>query len=239
MPSVAPLSFKSDFGYYGLRVNPTFDELLQTVRNPHRIPIPDRRAKWLALGPYRNFIEDAERAYNESIYNATDYRESGAHLPLSAAIVTASMAGQDRTFDHYHVQGESLNQQEALEAAFEHFNREARQRTDTDRREHLRRIHGSNSTHPTVYAHHDELREAGVHHWIPAPRPAPSSSSWQTPTRNMAAAGHPQAPQFTEFGVLNRGQPSSFRPGVASVTQNPTYERMRDPAQGWDPRWDW
>ena len=227
MPSVAPLSFKSDFGYYGLRVNPSFEQVVGTVRKPLRIPLPDRRAKWLAMGPYRNFIEDAERAYNESIYNATDYRESGAHLPLSAARMGASMAGQDRTFDHYHTQGESLNQQEALEAAFEHFNRDARQRTDADRREHLRRTHGSNSTHPTIYAAHHELAEAGVHHWIPAPRPAPSSSSWQTPTRNMAAAGYPQAPQFAEFGVLNRGQPSSFRPGVVSTTQTPTYERMR------------
>ena len=230
MPSVAPLSFKSEFGYYGLRVNPTFEQVVGTVRKPLRIPLPDRRAKWLALGPYRNFIEDAERAYNESIYNATDYRESGAHLPLSAARVRPSMAGQDRTFGHYHTQGESLNQQEALDAAFEHFNRNARQQTDADRREHLRRTHGPNSTHPVVYAAHGELAEAGVHHWIPASRPAPSSSSWQTPTRNMVAAGYPQAPQFREFGVLNRGQPSTFRPAVASTTQTQTYERMRD---GW------
>ena len=230
MPSVAPLSFKSDFGYYGLRVNPTFEQVVGTVRKPLRIPLPDRRAKWLALGPYRNFIEDAERAYNESIYNATDYRESGAHLPLSAARVRPSMAGQDRTFEHYHTQGDSLNQQEALEASFEHFNREARQRTEADRREHLRRTHGSNSTHPTVYAAHHELEEAGVHHWIPAPRPAPSSSSWQTPIHNMAAAGYHQAPQFPEFGRLNQGQPSSFRPAGTPTTQNPTYERMRD---GW------
>jgi hypothetical protein len=58
---VAPLSYKNQLGYYGLRINPTFDQVLKTVRNPLRIPLPDRRAKWYALSPYRAFILDAEQ----------------------------------------------------------------------------------------------------------------------------------------------------------------------------------
>ena len=40
------LSYTDKFGWYGLRVNPTYDELLDTVRKPVRIPIPSREAKW-------------------------------------------------------------------------------------------------------------------------------------------------------------------------------------------------
>ena len=58
---VAPLSYKNQLGYYGLRINPTSDQVLKTVRNPLRIPLPDRRAKWYALSPYRAFILDAEQ----------------------------------------------------------------------------------------------------------------------------------------------------------------------------------
>ena len=59
----APLSYKSEYGYYGLRVNPTFEQVVATVRKPLRIPLPDRKAKWYALSPYRGLILDAsERA---------------------------------------------------------------------------------------------------------------------------------------------------------------------------------
>ena len=44
--AVAPLSYGSQFGYYGLRVNPTLEQAIKTVRKPLRIPVPDRRAKW-------------------------------------------------------------------------------------------------------------------------------------------------------------------------------------------------
>ena len=228
MTSVAPLSYKSEYGYYGLRVNPTFEQVIGTVRNPLRIPVPERKAKWLALGPYRNFIEDAERAYNESLYNATDYRESGAHLPLAAARVRPSMAGQDRSFEQYHMQGDSMNQQEALDAAVEHFNREHRQQEDQARRETLHRMHGSNSTHPTIYAARDQLGEVGIHHWVPPSTAASSSSSGRPQPRHLAAAGHPQASEFPDFRVLNMGAPSSVGGGVLPVSQTPSYERMRD-----------
>ena len=49
---IAPLSYTSTFGYYGLRVNPTFEQVIGTVRKPLRIPLPDRRAKWYANSPY-------------------------------------------------------------------------------------------------------------------------------------------------------------------------------------------
>ena len=59
------LSYGSQFGYYGLRENPTLEQVIGSVRKPLRIPLPDRRAKWYALSPYRALILDAEREAND------------------------------------------------------------------------------------------------------------------------------------------------------------------------------
>ena len=44
---------RDKFGYYGLIVKPTFEEVLDTTKKPLRIPIPDRKAKREALNFYR------------------------------------------------------------------------------------------------------------------------------------------------------------------------------------------
>ena len=74
----APLSYTSTFGYYGLRVNPTFDQVLGTIRKPLRIPLPDRRAKWYANSPYRALLDDAGTKFEEVGGAAHKFRESGA-----------------------------------------------------------------------------------------------------------------------------------------------------------------
>ena len=53
---------KDRFGYYGLRVEPTFDEALDAVKKPIRSPIPDRAAKRKAFSLFRNAVLDNERA---------------------------------------------------------------------------------------------------------------------------------------------------------------------------------
>ena len=89
------LSFTSQFGYFGLRVNPTFDQVLRTVRKPLRIPQPDRAAKWYALSAERSAILDAEDKYQDYEHTLIDYRRSGQELPESAARVRRSDAGLD------------------------------------------------------------------------------------------------------------------------------------------------
>ena len=224
----APLSYTSRFGYFGLRENPTFEQAVGTVRKPLGIPLPERKAKWEALGPYRNYLEDAERAYNERMYNTYDYRESGAHLPESAARVRSSMAGDDPVFDRIHRHGDAMDEGDAYEAAFDVMNREHLEKVEQDRRQYLRQSHGSNMTHPTIYAAREELGQAGVHHWLPAPRTQPDAPSFSVPPLQYAAAGHPQAREFTDFRVLNMEDPASVRAGRMTVSQNTTYERLRD-----------
>ena len=49
---MASLSYQDKYAWYGLRENPSFDQMLRSTRKPVRIPIPSREAKWYALSPY-------------------------------------------------------------------------------------------------------------------------------------------------------------------------------------------
>mgnify|MGYP003346567539 FL=1 len=74
------LSYTSKFGYYGLRVNPTLEQVVGTVRKPLRIPLPDRKAKWYANSPYRALILDAEEKYQDYEAKNIDYQIGRAHV---------------------------------------------------------------------------------------------------------------------------------------------------------------
>ena len=224
----APLSYTSQYGYYNLRVNPTFEQAVGTVRKPLRIPLPQRSAKWYALSPYRALILDAERKYNDYEHAALDYRSSGAELPEAAARVRPSDAGHDRVFEHYDHEHEARQAQQAYQTAYDLNKQEIRHKTMADRHEHLGSTYGSNRMHPTVEANHDELVEAGAPHYMPAPRPPPSFRSWPTPPQQFMSAGCPQAPEFPTFEALNSGQPQNLRTATLSRSQNMSYERMRD-----------
>jgi hypothetical protein len=54
------LQSKTKFAY-GWQIKPTFDEALDAVEKPLRIPLPDRRAKLMANSLYRNKIVANER----------------------------------------------------------------------------------------------------------------------------------------------------------------------------------
>ena len=78
---VAPLSFKSQKGYYDLRVNPTFDEVLGTARNPLRVPLPTREEKWYALGSYRALLLDQQELAAGYDRKSIEYQLAQGKLP--------------------------------------------------------------------------------------------------------------------------------------------------------------
>ena len=98
--STAPLSYNDKFAW-GLRINPSFNELAQTGNKPLRIPIPDRNAKWYANSVYRSFILDQSRKYNDYEHLKLDYAQSGAQLPEAAARVHPSDAGEDPAWENH------------------------------------------------------------------------------------------------------------------------------------------
>jgi hypothetical protein len=225
---VAPLSFTSQFGYYGLRVNPTFEQVAGTVRKPLRIPLPDRRATWYALSPYRALILDAAAKFNDYEHAKLDYRQSGAALPESAAQVRPSDAGQDPMFDELDAQHHAHVARQAYDAANQIQHEAERVATAAARSEYLHAAYGANEMHPVIAAEHDELEEAGVPHVMPGPRIPPLLRNYRKGPPQYASAGQPQAPEFPAFEVLNMGQPETLRQGNLSHSQNLTYEQARD-----------
>ena len=224
---VAPLSFTSQYGYYGLRVNPSFDQVVGTIRKPLRIPVPDRAAKWYALSAYRSFILDAEQKYNSVESAKIDYRQSGAELPESAAQVRPSEAGDDPAFARIHADGQRMEQKDAYDLADSAMKEDHRQMTELTRNEQLRRSHGPNRMNPVVEASHEQLVEAGVPHEMPAPRMPPLIRSWPAPPPQWSCAGQLQAPEFPTFESLNMGQPQDLRKATLTPSQNLTYEQAR------------
>lgn len=228
---IAPLSYTSTFGYYGLRVNPTFDQVLGTVRKPLRIPLPDRRAKWYANSPYRALLDDAGKKFEEVEGAAHMFRESGAEVPESAAQVRPSPAGQSPTFDQIHEQGRRADENDAIEMAHHITHMEESRKTAALRREILSKSYGPNRMNATIEAEHEQLETAGVPHYMPKPRTVPPKAFFTKPPAQMVAGGQPQAPEFPTFELLNMGQPESLRAATLSASQNMTYERMRDLVQ--------
>ena len=127
MTAAAPLSYENHIGYYGLRVNPTFDEALQSVRKPLRIPVPNRRATWHATSPYRALILDAEQRLSGIEGALLDYRNSGAELDEHAARVRPSAASEDNAWMHVEEDNRRLHDQHQHEEAAR-FLREQHQR---------------------------------------------------------------------------------------------------------------
>ena len=222
------LSYTSKFGYYGLRVNPTLEQVVGTVRNPLRIPLPDRKAKWYANSPYRALILEAEEKYQNYERAAIDYRQAGADAPESAARVRESDAAADETFDRIDEHHRRMEEHEAIETSHRLMQQEESRKTAANRREILRLSHAPNKTDPTIEMEHEELEVAGVRHYMPMPRSLPPKAHYTRPLAQLAASGLPQAPEFTPFEQLNMGQPADVRIATLSTSQNMTYERLRD-----------
>ena len=222
------LSYTSKFGYYGLRVNPTLEQVVGTVRKPLKIPLPDRKAKWYANSPYRALILDAEEKYQDYERAAIDYRMAGPDAPESAARVRPSEAEGDPMFHEIDEQHRRMQEQEAHEISHRLIQEEESRKTAANRREILRLSHAPNRTNPTIEMEHEELEVAGVPHYMPMPRSLPPKAHFTRPLAQFAASGQPQAPEFTPFQQLNMGQPDNVRAATLSTNQNMTYERMRD-----------
>jgi hypothetical protein len=222
------LSYGSQFGYYGLRLNPTLEQVIGSIRKPLRIPVPDRRAKWYALSPYRALILDAEREANDYETSAMGYRNSGAQLPEAAAAIRPSDAGEDQSFRRIDENRRAIDLQSAYETAKQTMDQERKGKTKQRRKGVLRAQHGSNHIHPVVEAHHRSLKESGVPHHMPGIRLQPQPTKYPAPQQLFAAAGQPQHQEFPSFEMLNMGVPENLLTAHPSKELNMTYDRIRD-----------
>jgi hypothetical protein len=209
--TVAPLSGTDHFGYYGLRVRPSFEQAIGQSRQPLGIPIPNRWATWYSNSPYRSLIIDAEQKYNDFEHAVLDYRQSGAELPMHAAMVRPSDAGDgpswDRMARHQDDYHDYMAHQHAQAAAEEEEAMEGRMH----RRQQLVHAHYPRHAHAMMEAHHEELAEAGVsHHYIGSHPPTPRARHYSGGSELPLGTGRVLTPQLPPFQWAGRMVRTSY-----------------------------
>lgn len=222
----AQLSSTDKF-YHGLRIQQSYDELLQSTKKPLHIPIPDRSAKWFGLSNYRSLMLDAAKKFNNYEHLNLDYNESGAHLPLQAARVTSST--HDDAWDRIAAFQQGMEEEHEYETAFETLAEQQRQEATALRTQHLTG-YAPTVGHWSIEAHHDELEQAGVEHDTPVSRPMLTRTRLPAPVVLPVEANHlgRQRP-FPTFDELNYGRSRPWRP-VRPAPVSSSYERLREEA---------
>jgi hypothetical protein len=120
-----------DQGYYGLMVEPSYDQMLRSLKNKVRIPQPDRSAKWYALGPYRAFLLEQAKRFNDNQRKDLEYDDSGAQLPAAAERgAQESMAGTDDVWNRQEQFTSNLDAEEARRVAKAALDSERRQQAN-------------------------------------------------------------------------------------------------------------
>ena len=228
---VAPLSYTSQLGYYDLRVNPTFEQVVGTVRKPLGIPLPQRTDKWYALGQFRALILDQQELAAGYDRRSIEYQLNQGKLPEYAAHNQGpSPAGNDPIWDHYDHEHEARQHQQAYQDGIDQERSDREHHAAFMRRQALLQGYGPNRMHPVVEAHHDELEEAEVPHYMAALREPMPRRGMPAPPPEFVAYGQPQFREFPDFRTLNMGDPATVQAGALRPSQNMTYERVRDMA---------
>ena len=225
----AQLSYQDKKGYYGLRVEPTYDEMLWSLKKEVRIPQPDRSAKWYALGPYRAFLLEQAKRYNDNQRQDLEYDATGAHLPAAAERgAQNSMAGTDDTWNRQEQFNSNLDTEEARRLADNAMESERRAQANQMRRQQLS-AYGPSAGHWTVEAHDKDLEYRGIPHAAPMPKLTMPAGRWQAQPNEYIADGQPQAQEFPTFEQLNLGYDKRYKLGrPAPLAINKNYQQLRE-----------
>lgn len=223
---MAQLSYADKTAWYGLREQPTYEQLLHTVRKPTRIPIPSRAAKWYATGIYRDFLMESANRYHDHQQSLLEYRRGQGIMP-EHALNTDSTSGEDPVWGEHDGFNKSLDHEEAYSLAQHALENERRQTANTMRRQQLG-SYGPTLVHPTLEAHHPDLAAQNVPHPAPIPRASMPKMKWPAKPDEFIADGQPMATEFPTFEELNRGQDKRFRHGRVNPDVNETYEQLRE-----------
>lgn len=228
MVQAAQLSYTDTTGYYGLRVSPSYGEMLRSLEKKVFIPQPDRSAKWYATGIYRAFLLEQAKRFNDAQRKDLEYDDSGAALPRSAARGQQSMAGTDDTWDRQEQFNSNLDLEEAKRIATDALASERRGQANQVRKQQLSAGYGLVAGHWTVDAHHEDLQKGSIPHAAPLPKLARPPGQWRAPPNEFAAQGQPQAQEFPTFEQLNLGQDARYKLGrPAPLGINKDYEQLR------------
>jgi hypothetical protein len=226
---MAAVSYQTKTGYYGLHIQDTLEGVLSGDNGKGKsLPTPRRPATTEAESMTRAYLMESAKKYTDRERALLEYRASGGELPEGAAADGPSPAGQDDTFARIERHHEAMQDQAAVEEAKKTLKKQREEKTKQARAEHLRAAYGPNKMDPMIEAHHEQLEEAGVGHFMAKIQTMPPRRAFQAPPEQMVSAGFPQVPEFPTFEALNRGE-VDVRP-MSSVAQskNMTYERVRN-----------
>ena len=222
-------SYTDKTGYYGLRVNPSYDEMLHSLKKSIRVPQPDRSAKWYATGIYRAFLLEQAKRYNDSQRKDLEYDATGAQLPAAAERGhQESMAGTDDTWNRQEEFNSNLNSEDARRVAEDALASERRAKANQMRRQQLS-AYGPTQGHWTVEAHHQDLEYRGIPHAAPMPKMTMPAGRWRAPPNEYIAAGQPQATEFPSWEQLNGLHDRQYKLGrPAPLDVNKNYQQLRE-----------
>ena len=226
----APLDLREKF-VWGLRVEPTFDQLIEASKKRVRLPPLDRSAKWYAMSNYRGFTLDQSKKYNDYEHLKLDYDQSGARLPSRAAAVSTTEVDNDvfGQADWHDVLEDQRELDEAMEAEENERMREAGE-IRAQEMAHLAPVSG----HWAIEANHEDLDEVGVDHTPPMVHVSVPSRARPAALHQSETAGHIGALKpFPSYQELNLRQPRvmnlmDFHVGNSSSS----YETHRSNALG-------
>ena len=226
----AQLSYTDTKGYYGMRVEPSYDQMLRSLKKEVRIPQPDRSAKWYATGIYRAFLLEQSKRFNDNQRQDLEYDATGAQLPAAADRGhQGSMQGTDDVWNRQEQFNSNLNTEEARRIAEDAMASERRQQANQMRRQQLSAAYMPNSGHWTVEAHSKDLADRSIPHSAPMPKLAVPAGRWQAPPNEYIATGQPQATEFPTFEQLNLGYDKRYKLGrPAPLDVNKNYAQLRE-----------
>lgn len=215
-------------GYYGLQVQPTFEQSLRAMETKKlRIEIPNRAAKWYANSPWRAKILEEEQLYNDYEHASINFREQGDFLPETAARVQPSAAAQDPLFAEYErIHSDLGNRSRIMRVMEEHARM---QRIDEMHMAHERlraQMEGRHHEHPTVRLERQESESVG--HVAPEDvvQPRRTVKRRLVPIQQSVELGYPAVRELPTFEQLNYPPVTVDEGTSASSSRPPTYSAM-------------
>ena len=230
---VAPLDLREKYAW-GLRVKPTFEQVIEASKKPVKLPPLDRSAIWYGMSNYRAFILDQSKKYNDMEHLKLDYDQSGARLPARAAAISTTDVDDNRfEQSEWH---DVLQDQSELDAAMEAEEEDRRHEAAEIRAQEMAHMVPV-SGHWAIEANHDDLDEAGVDHPPPAVHISVPHRARPAPLQQSETAGHLGAlrtfPTFQELNLRQRRMNlMDFHVGERSSS----YETLRRNALGIHPQ---
>ena len=224
------LSYTDKTGYYGLRVDPSYEEMLRSLKKQIRIPQPDRSARWYATGIYRAFLLEQAKRFNDAQRKHLEYDETGAELPsaVERAASFGAMLDTDDTWKRQEQFNSNLNAEDARRVADSALAAERKKQANAMRRQQLG-AYMPTAGHWTVEAHDRDLEHRSIPDSSPRPKLTMPAGRWQAPPDEYIATGQPQAMEFPTLEQLNMGQDHSYKLGrPAPLDVNRNYQQLRE-----------